>query len=328
MEMPLPAPYAARPYRGRSDHAAMSAILATYNVHAGIAEQPTEAQFDVTYANLANCDPAADVAIVERDGVAVAYARTYWGEVEDGSCDHVVFAPCRPEHLSQSLHAAVFAGMERHVAERVAATGEVARLRAFAPHPGPGRSALGESAWLEELGYTPVRFAAALVRPHLDGIPDRTLPDGVEVRPVAIEHIRPIWDAHQEAFRGEWDFHEPTQEQWREFFDDPLRDESLWKVAWAGDVVVGQVKSYVNDAENAAMGYRRGYTENISTHASWRNRGIAGALIALSLHELRGRGCTQAALGADTANPGGAFHLYTSLGFELRSYEAAFAKEL
>ncbi len=35
---------------------------------------------------------------------------------------------------------------------------------------------------------------------------------------------------------------------------------------------------------------------------------------------------TEAALGADTESPGGAFELYTKMGFELRSYEAAYAK--
>lgn len=76
------------------------------------------------------------------------------------------------------------------------------------------------------------------------------------------------------------------------------------------------------------MGYLRGYTEYISTHAAWRNRGIAGSLLASSLRELKVRGMTDAALGADTENPGGAFQLYTKLGFELRSYEAAYAKPL
>ena len=95
-----------------------------------------------------------------------------------------------------------------------------------------------------------------------------------------------------------------------------------------GDTVVGQVKAFINTEENAARGYRRGYTENISTHRDWRNRGIAGALLAMSLRELRERGLTEAALGVDTNNPGGAFELYTSLGFELRSYEAVYTRSL
>jgi ribosomal protein S18 acetylase RimI-like enzyme len=86
------------------------------------------------------------------------------------------------------------------------------------------------------------------------------------------------------------------------------------------------VKTYVNTDENDARGIRRGYTEFISTHRDWRNRGIAGTLLAWSLAELRERGMTEAALGVDTNNPGGAFELYTSLGFELVAYEAVYTR--
>jgi ribosomal protein S18 acetylase RimI-like enzyme len=203
-----------------------------------------------------------------------------------------------------------------------------ARFRAYAPHPGPGLAATQEAAWLEALGYRAVRFAASLVRPDLENVPDLPLPDGVEIRDVTPEMLRPIFDAHWEAFRGEWDFTESTEEDAQQFLDDPIRDESLWKIAWVGDTVVGQVKSFINAEENETMGYLRGYTEYISTHAAWRNRGIAGSLLASSLRELKARGMTEAALGADTENPGGAFQLYTNMGFQLRSYEAAYAKPL
>lgn len=140
------------------------------------------------------------------------------------------------------------------------------------------------------------------------------------------DQIPTILAAHFEAFRGEWDFSEPTEDDIREAIEDPLRDESMWKVAWAGDTVVGQVKPYLNPTENDAHGRLRAYTENISTHHDWRNRGIAGALLTMALREARDRGMTEAALGVDTNNPGGAFQLYTSLGFELRSTEAVYTR--
>ena len=164
------------------------------------------------------------------------------------------------------------------------------------------------------------------MRPDLDDIPTQRLPDGVEVRPVTVDQIRPILESHWEAFRGEWDLREATDADHDESLAHPYRDESLGKVAWAGDLVVGQVKAFINTDENTASGYRRGYTEFISTHRDWRNRGIAGALLAMSLQELKDRGMTEAALDADTNNPGGAFHLYTSLGFEVRSYEVVYTK--
>ena len=85
------------------------------------------------------------------------------------------------------------------------------------------------------------------------------------------------------------------------------------------------MKSYINAAENEAAGRLRGYTEHISTTLGWRGRGIARALIVASLHELKARGMTEAALGADTDNPQ-AFDLYRMLGFEVIAYQAQYDK--
>lgn len=325
MKLDVPAPYHARSYRGPVDHAAMAEILGAYRLHGGDPEKPTVAQMDVTYANLTNCDPAADIAIVETDdGGPVAYARTTWSDTADGR-DCVVFAPTLPVHLAEPLFAALVRGQEAHLRSSIVDVTD-ARFLATAPHPGPGRAPRGESAWLESFGYSAAHWGASLVRPHLDEIPDRTLPDGVEVRPVTADMLRVIWEAHQEAFRHEWGFSEPTDEDFTSFVDDPLRDESLWKIAWCGDVVVGQVKSYINSEENVEHRRLRGYTEEISVHADWRNGGIAGALLSMSLRELSARGMTEAALGVDTDNHGGALHLYTSLGFVLQSYQAVYEK--
>ena len=325
--MPLPHPYRARSYRGPVDHPAMAEVLSAYNRDAGM-EAVTAGQIDASYANLVNSDPATDIALIEdAAGTVVGYARVQWDEMEDGSREFIVFNPIHPAHLTEALHRAAVAAEEAHL-RAIAAGFSPATLRSYAPHPGPGLAATGPSAWLEAVGYRAVRFGAGLVRPHLDDIPDQPLPDGVEVRSVAEDQIRTIWDAHQEAFRGEFGFVEPVEEEFNKFRDNPLRDESLWKIAWAGDVVVGQVKSYINHDENARVGTLRGYTEEISTHRDWRNQGIAAALLAASLRELRDRGMTEAALGADTENPGGAFHLYQRLGFEIRSYEAVYTKPM
>jgi ribosomal protein S18 acetylase RimI-like enzyme len=325
--MDLPAPYVARSYRGPHDHPAMASILGEYRQHAGAAEHPTAEQFDNTYAHLINCDPASDVAIVEASGEPVGYVRTTWEELDDGTRDLVVFSPTRTAHLRQPLFDALLTAQESHL-HPLAVGASSARFRAYAPHPGPGEEPTDESAWLEDRGYEAVRFGAWLVRPDLENIPDLSLPEGVELRAATPERLRRIFEAHWEAFRGDWDFQELTEEDYQQFVDDPLRDETMWKIAWAGDTVVGQVKSFINDEENAAMGYQRGYTENISTHAEWRNRGIAGALLAASLGEIKARGMTEAALGVDTSNPGGAFQLYQKLGFQLRAYEATYVKRL
>ena len=328
--MRLPEGYRARPYRGPADHGGMVGVLVAYREHLGDLEYPTVEQFDATYSHLIDCDPDVDIVVVESDGEVVGYGRVSRTVDEDGTSNFVLFAPLRPDHLDRGLFDAVADAEEAHLLTRLA-SGAPARFRAFAAHPGPGHPPTGEAAWLEARGYTAVEWGASLVRPHLDDIPDLALPDGVVTRPVRPEEMRGIWEAHLEAFRGEWDFEEPTPEILDAELAEPYTDHTLWKVAWVDEPdgeVIGQVKSFINTEENEQRGYRRGYTEQISTHRDWRNRGIAGALLAMSLRELRDRGMTEAALGVDTNNPGGAFQLYTKLGFELRSYEAVYAKDI
>ena len=206
--------------------------------------------------------------------------------------------------------------LQRELGERL---GRVAINR----YPGASGAALAQA------GFTTTRFAASLVRPNLDDIPDYSLPAGVEMRPVEPHHLHQIWATHHEAFRGQPDFVETDESEFESFLADPLRDETLWKIAWAGDgpdaQVVGQVKSYINAAENRLAGRLRGYTEHISTTLGWRGKGIARALIVASLHELKARGMTEAALGADTDNPQ-AFDLYRMLGFEVIAYQAQYDK--
>jgi mycothiol synthase len=322
----LPDGYTARPYRGVDDLPVMLECLIEHRRHNGEDEMPTLEQITNSYSHLTDCDVEVDLAVfATEDGEPVGYCRAWHDDLDSGIRDCQVFAPIRPVHLTEPVFRAVATGIERHLAERAAEASE-ARYRADANHPGPGLAPTGTAAWLEALGYTATEWGASLLRPHLDDVPDRPLPDGVEVRAVTTDQIRHIWEVHHEAFRGEWDFHEMTDDEIDEMIDDPVQDHTLWQVAWAGDQVVGQVKPFINHEENARRGYHRGYTEFISTHHDWRNRGIASALLARSLRVLRERGMTEAMLGVDTNNPGGAFQVYTRLGFSVQSYNAVYTK--
>ena len=89
----------------------------------------------------------------------------------------------------------------------------------------------------------------------------------------------------------------------------------LWQIAWDGDGVAGQVRSFINHKENDDQGRLRGYTECISVRRPWRRRGLAHALILNSLRILKEHGMTEAALGVDTENISGALRLYERCGF-------------
>jgi mycothiol synthase len=319
----LPAGYTARPYAGPADHPAMARVLTAYRRATGNPEMVIPEHLDQSYADLTDCDPALDIAMIEHDDALVGYARPTFSEVAAG-LDLVVFTPLHPDHLDRPLFDTLVDGAEAHLRKWLAES--PARYRAYAGHPGPGETPTGEAAWLEARGYVATEWGASLKRPHLDDIPDLPLPDGIEVRPVTPDQMEHIVREHHECFRGEWDFSELEADDVTYIIDDPNRDETLWQVAWDGDRVVGQVKPFINHEENAELGYLRGYTEFISTHRDYRNRGIAQALLARALQAIKDRGMTEAVLGVDTNNPGGAFQLYTKLGFELQSYEAVYTR--
>jgi GNAT superfamily N-acetyltransferase len=166
-------------------------------------------------------------------------------------------------------------------------------------------------------GYEPITYSAEMVRPSVDDLPDHQLPDGLELKPVREEDVRAIWEADMEAGRDHWGYVEPTEADYQRFLAYPYRDLSLWKIAWDGEAVAGQVKSFIDTASNEEHGKRRGWTEEISTARRWRRRGVAKALIVESIRELGGRGMTEVALGVHTENPNGAFDLYAGLGYEV-----------
>ena len=337
MEMTLPDGYTARAYLGSDDHSMMAAVLGAVRKAVADSEMPTAAEFDTSYRSFPpeDCVPTRDAAlVVSPDGEVIGYCRTARerteGERTDGERTEVrwlCFANIVPEHATESVFTAAIRSMERHL-DTVELAGEQPEwFWTYAPHTGPGMPATGQAAWLEAMGYEAFKFSAALVRPHLGDIPDLSLPDGVELRPATPEQIREIWDVHQEAFRGDWDFHEPTEADFEEFMAFPWIDPTLWRIAWDDHGVVGQVKSFINAEENRVEGRLRGYTEHISTRSDRRNQGVAAALLCASLRALRDRGMTEAALGADVDNPS-AFLLYQRLGFQVTSYEAVYRRPI
>lgn len=303
-----------RPYRGRADLAGMAAVINAVMDAEGGADHATVPDMIHDYEHRDRFDPDHDAVVAEIAGEIVGYGRTLWDEVAGGHREYWVIARAHPDHP----------GLLDPLTDWV----EARSAAVAATHP-PGDKywvswsdeSLGWAGFLRRRGYARVRLGATLVRPHLDEIPHRPLPPGTEVRPVEEAHLRRIWEADVEAFRDHWGYVEQGEADWERWLTSPHWDPSLWQVAWAGDRVVGQVRTYVDEAENRRLGIRRGWTEDISTARDWRGRGIASALICSSLESLRERGFTEAALGVDTENPTGAFRLYQGLGYRLvRSY--------
>jgi mycothiol synthase len=276
----------------------------------GDGEHVTEASIAEQYDHLQRSDPLADIVVAEdATGGVVGYARTAWSDVRDGHREFWVVNEAL-DHVS-GAHQLIFDWV---IARATALAAEHdhprKRLRAFAAVGGRRHELLTAA------GFQPIGFSANMVRSNLDDVEERPLPYGVVVRPVEAEDLRAIWEADVEAFREHPSFVEPEEEDWSRFLAEAAAGTDLWKVAWDGDAVVGQVRTRVQEGEAARIGRRRAWTEEISTRKDWRGRGVASALITASLRQLADLGFDEAALTADIDSDTGSFRLYESLGYK------------
>lgn len=314
-----------RHVRRPDDYPGMNAIANATRAATGSDFTTTDDQFQVFYDHPSDFDRERDVVIVEIDGRLVGYVRGGIHQEADGPRIHEVLPFLDPAVPSDPLLPLMLGVMEDHL-RGLATAGPAGGnfLQTFGGDAAPDREAI-----ILRAGYEPVRFMYEMVRPHLDDLPDAPLPPGLEIREVQPEHVRAIWDASAEAFRDTWGFVEPTEAEYQHFLTDPIdSDTSLWRVAWDGDQIAGQVRSFINPVENERFGRLRGYTESISVRRPWRRRGLARALVAASFPLLRARGMTEVGLGVDTENVSGALRVYEGCGFRPVSRSATYRKPL
>ncbi len=323
--IPLPAGLVLRPLRPPDALPPMNAIANAIRAAEGSDYSTTDAQFAQFYADPPGSDPAHDVAVAEIDGRIVGYGRAAWHEELDGTRIYEVIPFVDPMASGQAIFMATVEALE-------------ARLRTIAVDHPPGERffetfggdlAAERDALLRGAGYEPVRYFYAMVRLSVDDLPDAPLPEGLEIREVLPEHLPAIWAADQEAFRDHWGYAPATDGDYQRFLTDPvMSDTTLWRIAWDGDEIAGQVRSFISAEENERHGRQRGYTEHISVRRPWRRRGLARALIAASFPLLRARGMTDAALGVDTENTSGALRVYEGCGFRPVSRATSYRKPL
>ena len=314
-----------RHLRAPDDYAQMNVIANATRLATGDDFTTTDEQFQRHYDHPSDFHAARDVAVIEIDDRIVGYVRSGMHQELDGLRVYEILPFLDHAASPAELLPVMLAAMEDHVRELAASDPPGDKvLETFGGDSAPDREAI-----VLQAGYQAIRYGYSMVRPHLDDLPDAPLPAGLDIREVKPEHLRQIWDAATEAFRDEWGFSEPTEEDYQRYLTDPVEsDTSLWRVAWDGDEVAGQVRSYINPAENERFGRLRGYTESISVRRPWRRRGVARALIGASFPLLRARGMTEAALGVDTQNVSGALRVYEGCGFRPVSRSATYRKAL
>jgi mycothiol synthase len=313
-----------RRWAGLDDVPAMVRVSNAARDAAGVIETADEGGMANQWTHPVRSDPARDSIVAEIDGELVGYGSGTWEDYTDGGRAYDWTWRLHPDHWGRGITSVVILMFEARLREVAEEHGPVAP-RWFATYRWEGDREL--AAALPEAGYAEVRRFYDMVRPTLDDLPDAPTPEGLEVRPVLPEHLRPIFEADNDAFRDHFGGIDLSDEYFAQWTSDPHFDPSLWQVAWDGDRIAGLVINTVNPAENERHGTRRFWLDSVATLRPWRRRGLARALMVRSMAEMRDRhGMTSAALGVDTENPNQALKLYQDLGFETASTAIAYRK--
>jgi ribosomal protein S18 acetylase RimI-like enzyme len=312
-------------YRGEVDLEGMADVFNAAHRNAGVERVITIESIANMYRNLTNCDLATDLILAVQDSEVVGYRRAFWYVVEDGGeriLTHVGWVA--PQVIPMGVGGVLVDWCERRLVE----------VAAEVPYDGPqwfmAWADEREDAALADLrdrGYALSEIYAEMKRSLSTPIDDHDLPAGVAIRPTTEADSRRVWEADDAAFRDHVGYSAGTEADYQQFVDDPNTDPALWRVAFSGDVIVGQVLNYVDEEENREFGRRRGWTESISTHRDWRGQGVARAVITESMRMFRDMGMDEVALGVHTTNPTGAYRLYEGLGYQVVARQFEYRKE-
>ncbi len=282
----------------------------------------------VFFENPTGCDLSRDYWIAEAGGVMVGGGWIQRRDQTDGQRVYSMRGRVRPDWRRRGIGRWLLRGSLR------AAQAWEARDRHQAAGPVLAQAVLdtpsdGKRRLVETHGFAPNRYIYLMTRP-LDGrYPDFRLPEGLEIRPVGNKDKRAVWEADIEAFRDHWGFAPPEEADYTRYAATPIINPVLFKVAFDRDgKIAGVVQNFVDTDENAALGMRRGWTEDISTRRDWRRKGVARALIVESLKLHEALGMTEAALHVDTENPTGALKVYEDCGYRPVKTEIVYRRAL
>ncbi len=323
-----------RHFRGGDDFKHMATIARLSAEVDDTERADTPEELENFFAHLTNCDPYTDMIFAEVDPgdggepEVIGYSRGTWREEGSGERRYMFVGRILPGWRRRGIGGAMLRWMEGRLREIAAShPPEVEKFLWTAAAQGE----TGFAAMLEKSGYGPARYWFEMERPDLENIPDYPLPEGFEVRPALPEHYQAIWDADTEAFRDHWGFSEPSEEDYHGWLSDTTTFQpELWQIAWeiATNQVAGQVKTFIDHEQNKLYHRQRGWTEGISVRRPFRRRGLARALIALSLRAQKQAGMTESALGVDSENLTGATKVYEDCGFRVRKKITVYRKPL
>lgn len=179
-------------------------------------------------------------------------------------------------------------------------------------------------------GLEPVRWFFDMYRSFgADRLPDPVTPDYITMVPFGEEYSEDVRITHNEAFSTFVGAQPIGRQAWEESLNRPEARLDLSWVALAprpvahlggsedhGCVVGYALNSVYNEvSDDGQASVARGWTERFGVCPSWRERGIATALILSSIHSFAADGLAGAGIGVDTEHPEGAERMLGACGF-------------
>lgn len=317
-----------RRVRQPADYEALTAVGNASRAADNMEGVATVEQVVRAYEHPDNSEPVKDMIVAEIDSQLVGFSRTQWSLEQSGRYRYWFGLSLLPEWRGRGIRRAMLRWIEARI-RQIAATHPAGAPKGM--DIGLNEKSVELIALLTEAGFRPERYFLEMIRPLDTPLPDFPMPAGLELRPVRPEHYRLIWEASNEAFRDHWGSSLPSEEDYQLWLGDKdTFQPELFQVAWdvAGNLVAGQIRTYINETENEALQRRRGYTEVISVCRPWRKRGLARAMIAESLRVLKARGMTESSLAVDSENHTGATRLYEACGFTVDYVSILFRKTI
>ncbi len=260
----------------------------------------------------AHFDPATDARLAVLGDEVVGWGRVWHRPSGEGLERAYLFGTVAPERRGQGVGSALMTWLVARATELLLA----------GPDQLPRYLRVDAYEWVADahrlyarFGFAPVRWFEELVRP-LTPPPDVRAPGGVEIVPWDRALDEEIRRAKNAAFSDHWGSTPTDPASWRRWIEGYGARLDLSFVALVDGQVVGHCLNMHYPEDEALLGRRDGWIDNLGTVRAWRGRGVASALIAASLRAFTDAGFSHAAIGVDADNPNGAAQLYRRLGFE------------
>lgn len=306
-----------REFRDDSDYRKMSEISQLSWKADGVVWIESEEDIRARFSAVRDRDPRSDIVFIEVEGNTVGYSQIAWdNEAEKVKAySHSVYL--LPEWRDKGIREALFRDNERRLEE-------ISSKHGFADEKYLQVWTYDEpNDWkriVETMAYAPVWHLLEMTHKMLSKIVVRDMPEGIEVRPPREDEYHGLWELYRECFLGESWFNPYTwsEDAYHNWVKSSTFKPELLNVAWDGADPVGVVEMLINDEEIQRMDRKIAHAQTVCVAERWRGKGIAKALLARGLTQVRELGIDEVTLDTEVENKHRAMRVYESVGFRVQ----------